>query len=137
MQIHVVPQSEWVEMAEVAHRAVFNEPLPTHQIKTDFTLLALKNDDLMGYVTCREISSSLLYWSFGGSFPAAHETHWSWVYFRAMVEKCQELGFKQIMFMVGNQNKVMLKAAAKMGFMIVGMRTLEGSLSLEHRLELP
>jgi hypothetical protein len=136
MIIHHVSPQEWALLGSDAHRAVFGEPKPTTQDRIDFALLAVNEaDDVLGYVTCKEISPETLYWSYGGAFPPASKSLRAWRTFQGFCEKSYTLGFKQILFLVENKNGPMLKMAAQAGFIIIGLRHVEGATLLEHQLK--
>ncbi len=137
--VHTIPGGEWKLCASDAHRAIFGEILPETQKRIDLALLATDSatDDVLAYVTCRELEPTTLYWSFGGVFPSAKGSVQAWFCFRHMLARCKELGYRQIFFLVANTNAGMLKFAAKAGFLIVGLRAIEGEVCLEHTLVLP
>lgn len=139
IRVHTVPQKEWHALSTNAHLAIFGEILPPTQERIDFALLAVhaETDDPLAYVTCREFSPTLLYWSYGGAFPPSKGTSLSWRAYEAMTERCGELGYKSLFTLIENTNPAMLRFASKLGYKIVGLRHVEGATMLEHLLDLP
>lgn len=139
IHIHRIPKEEWVQLADLAHTAIFKEGRPTTQDRIDFALLAvdLPSDILLGYVTCREISPTLLYWSYGGAFPPAALSPFAWRSYEALHAKSWQLGYKTILTLIGNANAPMLRLAAKLGYKIIGLRHVENTTLLEHQIDAP
>lgn len=136
IQIHKVSKEDWASLADNAHLAIFGEKKPASQERIDFALLAVNGDDLIGYVTCRELSPTILYWSYGGAFPPGSKTLYAWLGYRAMTETCKKLGYEEILTFIENKNSPMLKMASKIGYFISGLRMWNGHTMLEHTLEL-
>lgn len=138
MIIHLIAKEIWPQLAENAHRAIFNEPLPASQERIDFALFGVdEQSQPIGYITCKEIEPTVLQWSFGGVMPNRPKSYRNWLYFQSVLQKCAQLGYEQAFFRVRNTNTGMLKFALKAGAVIVGSRTIAGNLWLEHLLELP
>lgn len=135
--VHQITAQDWKELGPNAHMAVFSEKAPASQDRMDFALLAIeeKTNDVLTYVTCRELDRETLYWGYGGSFPPARDSIRTWSAYRAMTEKTFSLGYKHIFTLIENKNKTMLKFASKIGYTIVGMRHVNGCTMLEHVLE--
>lgn len=138
MIVHRIEGEEWRRIADVAHKAVFGEAKPTavdHRI--EFALLACnERDEILSYVTCREVDVGKLYWGYGGSVPPVRETVQSWRVMNEMLRVCRLDGYTQISFLVENTNRAMLKLALKAGFLITGLRLISGSVMIEHVLQL-
>lgn len=139
VQVHTVKKEDWAELAEPAHRAIFGEGKPSTQDRIDFALLGVDSvtDDVLAYVTCKEISPTTLYWSYGGAFPLAAKRLLAWRCLEAFLARVWELKYHQVFYLVENTNAPMLKMAAHADFRIVGLRHVEGATLLEHRLEAP
>lgn len=135
--VHRLSKEDWSKLASDAHRAIFGESKPASQERIDFALLCVEQttDDVLSYVTCKELSPDTLYWSYGGAFPSSSKGVIAWACYEAMTAKSFELGFKTIFTLIENGNKPMLKFAAKMGYVIVGIRHVSGCTMLEHVLE--
>lgn len=134
-EIHKLLPPEWAEYASSVHMGVFEEALPAHQLRVDFTLLVMHQGEPTGYVTCREISPVHVQWSFGGAFAAIRGKPASQEGFHALLNWCKKAGYARVTFMVGNTNRIMLAVAARAGFTIVGFRQIGPDASLEHCLE--
>lgn len=126
---------DWVEgFSENAHKAVFNEIKPKSLDRIDFALIAIHNDDLVSYMTCREFDSESIYWQFGGTVDKYRDTILSFKAYTAFTEWHKQ-NYKRCMTYIENDNCVMLKMAMKVGFRICGVRNFKGSILLEHLLE--
>ena len=56
-------------MSEAAHKVAFGTIKPASWDRIDFALLAMCNEDMIGYVTARELDPFTVYWQFGGGLP--------------------------------------------------------------------
>lgn len=139
IQVHQIPGSLWPKYAADAHKAIFQEELPSSQKKIDFALLVVDSDTQLpqGYVTCKELEDKTILWSFGGAFPPAKGSYRTWVCFQEMMKKCRQLGYTRAFFLVENTNRPMLKFAAMVEALIIGSRIISRQCWLEHLLELP
>lgn len=129
-----VHRDDWKDMGESAHIAVFGKLKPPEKERIDFALLVENEKELMGYLTCREHDSETLYWQFGGAFPGTQGSSLTFSGYQAFVAWCKER-YKRVTTLIENENTVMLKMAMKVGFRIVGVRTYQGEILLEHLLE--
>ena len=134
IEVKKLSKEVWKELAENAHLVVFNEVRLNEQNRIDFALLAVDETPLQ-YVTCRELDDETLYWQYGGSFPSCRGTPKSFLAYNAIIQACKDLGYKRISFLVENNNFPMLKFAIAAKCNIVGMRTFNGSVWLEHLKE--
>jgi hypothetical protein len=134
IEVKKIPVEMWREIAEEAHLVVFNETRLNEQNRIDFALMAVDEKPLQ-YVTCRELDNETLYWQYGGAFPSCKGTPKSFAAYKAIIEACKNLGYKRISFLVENNNFPMLKFALAVECNIVGMRTFQGSVWLEHLKE--
>lgn len=138
MNVTRIDKDTWVKtFSEYAHKICFEEIARPEKERIDFALLVTEEDSEkpVGYVTCREWDSDTLYWQFGGAFPETKGTAKSWAAYKACVEWTRGRGYKRITTYIENGNRVMLKFAAKIGFLITGTRTFQGAVLLEHLLE--
>lgn len=120
--------------SEYAHTAVFNEIKPSHWDRIDYALLVLSDSIPVAYMTCREFSHDTVYWQYGGVFNPIKDTIYSFKAYKALME-WHKNHYKRVVTYIENTNKVMLKMAAKVGFIITGIRNYHGSVLLEHLLE--
>lgn len=139
IQVHVLGKEDWDILAKDAHMAIFGENKPASQERVDFALLSIEQvtDDVLAYVTCKELSKDTLYWSYGGAFPSSSKSVMAWACYKAMTEKSFSKGYTTIFTLIENKNAPMLKFAAKMGYQIIGIRHVDGCTMLEHVLERP
>lgn len=124
----------WEQLSEKAHVICFNTHKPKDWDRIDFALIVRRGEDLMGYLTCREVDAHSLYWQFGGAFPGTRESSLTFSGYKAFVAHCQSR-YKRVTTLIENGNFVMLKMAMKVGFKIIGMRNFNGHVLLEHLLE--
>lgn len=135
IQIDVIKPEHWQRMSEKAHLVCFDKHKPKEMDRIDFALLAVKDgEDLLGYLTCREMDSETLYWQFGGAFPGTKSTSVSFSVYKLFVVYSKQ-NYKRVTTLIENDNTVMLKMAMKVGFKIVGLRNYKGLILLEHLLE--
>lgn len=135
ISVHRVTPAEWTPLLADAHLTVFNERIVPEDQRMDFVLVAADGQDLLSYVQCREIDGKTLYWGHGGSFPTARGTSKSWSIYQMFTDFCWTLGYTRIFTYIENTNRTMLKFAAKMGYLIVGTRNVNGSVFVEHMLD--
>ena len=125
----------WREsFSEYAHKAVFNEEKPKDWDRIDYALLMTADEMPVAYVTCLETYSDTVHLQYAGVFPMAKDTIWSYELFQAGIRYLKE-DYARCFFYVKNTNKVALKMAAKVGFLITGVKNFHGDVLLEHLLE--
>lgn len=126
----------WVEnFSENAHLATFGQVKPKEWDRIDFALLGVVDGTPMGYMTCREFSHDTVYWQYGGSIPnVSRGTIWAFRLYEAFLAWHKER-YKRCVTYIENTNSAMLRMAAKIGFIITGIRNYHGDVLLEHLLE--
>jgi RimJ/RimL family protein N-acetyltransferase len=133
--IRQIPKEAWAVVSEDAHLIAFGEHKPAFFDRIDFALLAVtEQEEMMGYITCREFDHETLYWQFGGAFPGTKETVKSWAAYKAFGAWCSDK-YKRVATLIENDNTAMMKMAMKLGFRVIGVRNFKGSILLEHVLE--
>lgn len=130
IEVDQLTPMEWSHLSEKAHLVTFNEHKPKEWDRIDFALVVRRGDNLLAYLTAREVSHETLYWQFGGAFPGTRETSVSYVCYRALIDFCRGK-YKRITTLVENNNTVMLKMALKAGFLIVGTKCWNNSVMVE------
>jgi len=129
-----IPVDAWKPLSEKAHLICFNEHKPVSEERIDFALIAKKNHDLCGYITCRELDGRSLYWQYGGAFPGTKGSSLSFQSYKAFADWASTR-YDRIATLVENTNIVMLKMAFKVGYRIVGIRNFKGHILCELLLE--
>lgn len=132
--VREVPALDWIILSENAHSAVFGTYKPKEWDRIDYALLALRDEEVLGYVTCREFDSQTLYWQFGGMLPHLRNTITSFQCYLAFRDWTKNK-YERVVTYIENTNMVMLKMAMKIGYLITGIRNFQGSILLEHTLE--
>lgn len=135
IRMTVYDKKAWSEISESAHLGVFSAHYPFQDERVDFALIGTKDEEVLGYVTCREIGSKTLYMQFGGVFQNTKGGILVWEAFKACLNWCRSRYQKIVMF-IENTNYPMLRIAQKAGFLITGVRFCEGIL-VEHTLVFP
>lgn len=130
----VSPQN-WSMISEHAHLVCFGTHKPKEWDRIDYALVARdENKNLLGYVTVRELDAQTAYWQFGGAFSGAKDTIKAFRVYESFVSWASER-YTRVSTYIENTNTVMMKMAMKVGYRIVGLRTFENSILLEHLLE--
>ncbi len=131
MKLEVIDSKTWALHSEDAHKIAFGKVKPASWDRIDFALLAVDDSEMpMGYITCREHDHETIYWQFGGAFPGTKGTCKTWLIYNLAAEYCSN-HYKRITTVIENTNISMLKMAMKLGFIIVGVRGVQGSVLLE------
>lgn len=125
---------DWKQYSENAHMIAFNEIKSRDFDRIDFALLVVNENRPLGYVTCRETNAESVYWQFGGSFPGTKDTAITFRGYQVFID-WTKARYKRISTLIRNDNTVMLKMAMKVGFRIVGIKTFQDSILLDHVLE--
>jgi RimJ/RimL family protein N-acetyltransferase len=137
MIIDRLDPKSWQKLSENAHLICFNKHKPADWDRIDFALLAkTPENELAGYITCREHDAHTVYWQFGGTFPGARSTSLSFRAYQEGVAWCKSR-YKRISTLIENDNVVMLKMAMAVGFRAVGIRFFNQTVLLEMLLEFP
>lgn len=133
--IEVSPKS-WKEMAENAHKSVFDESWDKELERVDLALLMINKevDDVISYVTIQIKAKGLVYLQYGGTFKKYRGSIMSFKSFSAMLEHLKSR-FTQIVTLVENTNYPMLKFYMKENFKITGIRYFKDSILLENHYE--
>lgn len=135
MRVEKVSAKDWAPVSAAAHKACFGETWVPSDERIDFALVAVgDNASLLAYVTCREFSSEVLYWQFGGAFPGAKDTTKSFAAYKAFADWTGK-HYKAVTTVIENDNIVMLKMALKVGYRITGIKYNEGQVLLQLSLE--
>lgn len=134
IEVDQLNPKHWANYSEKAHLICFKEKMSCDWDRIDFALVVRSNDQLMGYVTCREHDHESIYWAYGGAFPGTRESSLTYAGYREFVSWCKK-SYKRITTLIANDNLVMLKMAMKVGFKIVGVRVFKNIIYLEHLLE--
>ena len=131
MSIEVVKYSpeQWYSRAEDAHTLVFKKQRDPWMDRISYALLAVKNDEPIGYVTCRETDRDSVYWQFGGfldEFKGLNAVKGTEKFLNICDEK-----YNQISDLDKNDNINCLHLLMKMGFRAIGIRVFENEIFLE------
>ncbi len=131
-----IDKQDWQKLSESAHAIAFNDFKPADFERIDFAIIVEdeKTFEPLGYCVCREHDAKSLYLQFGGAFRGARGTSLSFKAYVVGLEWCKAR-YPRIVTKIGNDNAVMLKFAAKAGFLIVGVNNYNGTILLEHQLE--
>lgn len=131
----IVDKDTWKkDYSEQAHKVCFSKYKPASYDRIDFAVIAVDDEQLCGYITCRETNSETIYWQFGGTFPEVIGTVKSIACFDEGLKWAKSL-YKRVIFLVENDNYPMLKLAMRFKFKIYGVRNYHGNILLEHMLE--
>ena len=125
---------QWEKVAEQIHNIVFDEYRPSSLNRIDFALVAWKDVDPIGYVTCRETDSESIYISFGGVMPENRNSENSKAGMEVILSYLKE-HYKRANMLVENTNIFMLKKALNIGFLPVGIANYRGSIFVDLRYE--
>ncbi len=135
MNVKRIEPKEWAEMGDHAHRACFNEQYPAYMQRIDYALLCVDAlNNILGYVTVRELDHETVYWQYGGAFPGTRKTVKSFEMVGSLITWVKER-YKRITMLIENTNTAMLKMAMSYHFKIVGVRIFKNSVLVEHLLE--
>jgi len=137
IKIEVLSPKVWVEQySENAHKIAFAKHKPAAWDRIDFALLAVNETDnqIMGYLTCREHDHETIYLQFGGAMPGTKGSGRTQLAFGVMLDHLFSL-YKRVTFLVENDNFAMLKLAMNAGFKVIGIRNYHGTVLLEHGRE--
>lgn len=135
VQVQRIPAHAWItQFSEHAHRIAFGEIMPKTLERIDYALLAVTEKESLMYVTCREIDEHSLYCQFGGAMPGAKGTPASREAADAIMAWIKSR-YQRMGFMCENENYPMIRLAVNLGFKIVGLRNVKGSVLLEHLVE--
>lgn len=120
---------EWYRYAEEAHKLVFNTQRDPWVDRISFAWLAHDSNGVIGYVTCRELDNTSLYWQFGGALPES-KGFMAVRGFQAFLNKARDK-YRRVTTLVENSNVAYLHLLMKMGFRVIGLRVFEGKILLE------
>ncbi len=132
--VQVTPQ-DWASLSANAHESVFAEKRPAEWDRIDYALLAVNDANVpVAYVTCQERDSKTVYWQFGGAFPSVRGLGTGFSAYLEFVNFARE-NYEKVYTSIQNTNTAMLKVAMKVGFLICGVKFVNGNVFVEHLLE--
>lgn len=121
---------EWRLNSEAAHACAFGEFRPKELERIDFALVALKDEGLVGYAQCIEMSATHLYLQYGGAFLDCQKTMAVVPCYISLIDWCSEK-YKRVSTRIENTNLPMLRLALKLGFLVIGTRATDNKIFLE------
>lgn len=132
LSVNKMNEKEWRPFADHAHLICFKESNRSLIEKIDFALLIINNDidQPVSYITCKEFDSETVYWQHGGAMPGSIGIP-AFRSYEAAIKWTREK-YKRIFTLIENTNTRMLKMAMKVGFVIIGVKNISGSIMLEH-----
>lgn len=126
-----VSQEDWVAgFSENMHKLVFKEMKPGYRDRISYALLIVKDEDVIGYVTVREMDDENVYWQFGGVIPQFRKSMTAVKCIETAIE-WQKQRSRRIVTYVENTNLPMLKFYLSYGFLIIGTRTYDGKVMVD------
>lgn len=134
MIVKRIASEEWRTISADAHLVVFGTEKSAAHERVDFALLCLEGDRIEGYLTAKEMDHETVYWQFGGSMPHIKGSAKSFRGYQLFVDWAKA-HYKRVQTRIENTNTAMLKMALHVGFLIVGVRFVQGSTLLELELE--
>lgn len=131
MKVDKLTPEEWAGMSENAHVAVFQEIRPSLMNRVDYAMVVSEEAKVLGFTTVRELDNESVYWQFGGILPEMRKSSFSIRSYFAIADWSFSQGVKNISTVIENTNTVMLKLALRMGFVIIGTKTLDGKIYVD------
>jgi ribosomal protein S18 acetylase RimI-like enzyme len=126
-----ISQEEWMAgFSENMHKLVFKEIKPATRDRISYALLIVKDEEVIGYVTVREMDDENVYWQFGGVIPKFRRSMTAVKCIETAIE-WQKARSRRIVTYVENTNLPMLKFYLSYGFLIIGTRTFEGKVMVD------
>lgn len=122
VEVIQVSAEEWPKYSENIHKLVFKEIKPASRDRISYALLFVKEQEVIGYVTVRELDDENVYWQFGGVLTRFRRGLLGCQCFEMALE-WQKARSKRVVMYVENKNLPMLKMALAYGFLIIGTRT--------------
>jgi RimJ/RimL family protein N-acetyltransferase len=131
MTVHVrkFTPEEWYRYAEEAHKLVFETHRDPWIDRISYALMAYDDSGVIGYVTCRDLDCSSVYWQYGGALKERRGLS-AMRGFEAFLSEAK-LKYKRVTTCVENNNIGYLHLLMKTGFRIIGMRNYDGKVYLE------
>jgi hypothetical protein len=127
-------REDWAGLAEATHATTFGEYIPKENLRIDFAIAGVHENQIIGWATCRETDHETLYWQYGGSIydnRASIHVYRAWT---AMLDYCLKR-YKRVHMLIENTNHAMLRLANKTGLLISGVRVFNGAILVEHGIE--
>jgi len=136
MIISKVPAKEWKTFSKGAMAEMFSVTNSLEWELIDFVLVGRdeKTDGLVGFITCKETAAYALYWEYGGLFPEHQGRGQVVKLIRQAIDWAKER-YKLVYFLVKQDNVPMHKLALAVGFLIMGIRHINGTILVEYILE--
>jgi ribosomal protein S18 acetylase RimI-like enzyme len=127
---------DWEIISKDFHFVVFQEKREPYFDRIDYALLLTDSvkDHAIGFVTVRELDSFTAYLQHGGIIPQYQN---SIIPYKCFMEVLKLLSgkYKRMSTLVRNDNFRMLKLYISIGAKIIGIRTFDNEIYLEHLIE--
>ena len=135
MRLTRLSKDQWDEFSQHIHLKVFNENLLPVRTRFDYALLCIIDEEVASYSTIREVSDDAVYWQHSGCLPKYRNSSVAFKSYLMGLEYCLEAGAENITHMIANTNLVAIRIALKVGFLVVGTRTYDGTTYLDMHLK--
>jgi hypothetical protein len=135
MYVDIIDCEAWDELSDMAQISTFEERRPAYMNKIDYALGVRTDNDIISWVTVRELDHESVYWQYGGCLPKHRNTLNSFKSYKMMKDFCFKNGIKYISTLVESDNIVMLKMAFKIGFRIIGTKSLDNTTYVDLYLD--
>lgn len=130
-QVVQLSEADWKErFSENFHKLVFKEIKPATRDRISYALLVVKDEEVIGYVTVREMDDENVYWQFGGVVPKYQRTMTAVKCIENAID-WQRKNSLRIVTYVENTNLQMLRFYLAYGFLIMGTRTFQGRVMVD------
>lgn len=136
VSVHQLMPEQWKIFSENAHAVAFGKIKDVSKERIDYALIARweESQELIGYVTVKEMDADSVYWQFGGALPPGRGTVRVWAGYQAFLEWTSQR-YKRMTTLIENTNVPMLKMALHARLRITGVRNYKGEVLLEHGIE--
>lgn len=121
---------QWGALSEKMHLVVFDKLRPKELERISFALIAECNEQLGGYITCKEMDSETLYIQYGGAFPNFSKSHYVLGGYLEMIKWCTQ-NYARVWTRIENKNVPMIKLALQAGFIVTGTSLMKNNLYVE------
>lgn len=135
MEAEIIPKVDWEHIREAIHHDVFgNEFLDEYHAYHFVVAVTDKDNQLVSYSQVKELDGESAYMTFGGTVSKHRNQGSGYVNFGAMVDMLKGK-YKYVGVTTKTTNIGMIKLALNAGFVIIGMRSINGIPNLEFLIE--
>lgn len=130
-----ITKKEWDVFGETLHQSVFNWFRSRDDDKCDYAIIIEKDSHVAGFITVRELGVKRAHLLFGGVIPSFRGTLNTVLTYSTILDNLAKC-YDTCTTCIENTNNDMLRISLKLGYKIIGIKTIDGCSFVELEMDL-